>query len=651
MGSKIVESLKGSEGVAGAGVRGVSSLRARNARRLADDDQNYQDKKVRRADLEEGSHGDDGYDPSLAKYFLLEDSEDDLDAEQNESISKKCTSKKKSSSTSKSKKLRTANKVSDGSSNEDEDEFDESSEEGFEGNEVEESTSFTFTDGDHSQYADDPDDDEELDSSNGEDENTDDDDEDDESMAINGSDVSCSDDSEAMAEAARLKSRKKKLLKRRNKSSEIDNNSEDESEPDSDSGVVDDEEEEDITAVKAENVSEEQRKASAVSKQFDLYDKLFESRILMQKVVSSSHQLPQPDVYASFNSITGYEGERYHKNLRAAIEASQKLMDSLLRLQESLLLATPDTSTVLTDGSTTAPASKALDDDEEITSSEDEDKDKQDKKKTCDGPSVTKSTIASKSLLGEKRKRADKDILEDVEATLAKRHCNLRPYRNRVVAYWDERTKLLQAHGKSSSRKGGSFEAFEENFSVMVTRLLNDRDKVLKRTQLRSANRGNYATPLGGVERKPRVEMDPELDIPKVEESGVLFQRYDPEIYDDTDFYSFALEQVIKMKMLRGTSSLTTAQFLDFTDKLRKKNKKIVDTKRSKGRKLKYDVHSALLQFLAPRGAPEMEDDAIDIVVASLFGGQKNNAAFGGQKNNAAKPQPSSAASNTRERD
>ncbi|KAF2354616.1 Apoptosis-antagonizing transcription factor C-terminal [Trinorchestia longiramus] len=600
----------------------------------------YEDEEIQRAELRDSSAGEGDYDPSLAKYFLMEDSCDEEEVIDNnvagsKSKSKRLETKSKISSRSSVKKNRTVSSDSSENSDiEDEDSKDVekfSEEENDLGTDNEEaSPGFSFTDGDYSQYADDSDVDDDDSESSHEDE------EDHSRMTVDDFDSADSEDSEAMVEAARQKLKKKKLLKRKqlnsNKkgidSDEEDSNTDEDSEDDgeNDSGVVDEEEEEiDITAVKSKNLSEEQKKAEAVTKQFDLYDKLFESRILLQKVVSSSHHLPQPDVYPAFKRLTGFEGQRYQKSLRAAIDSTQVLLNSMLQLQEALLLSTPDTASVLTDGSMCTKKPTPDDDDEEITSSEDEqDKDSKDKEvKTTPNPTPEQKNDAGSN----KRKRTDRQVLEETEGTLAKRHCNMKTYRNTVVAYWEERTKLLQTRSKSSSRKGGSFEAFEESFSVMVARLLNDRDKVLRRTQLRSANRGNYATPIGGLEHKPEVEIDPELDIPKVDESGVLFQRYDPEIYDDTDFYSFALEQVIKTKMMRGTSSLTTAQFLDFTHKLRKKNKKIVDTKRSKGRKLKYDVHSALLQFLAPRGAPEMEDDAIDVVVHSLFGGQKLNTA------------------------
>ena len=84
-------------------------------------------------------------------------------------------------------------------------------------------------------------------------------------------------------------------------------------------------------------------------------------------------------------------------------------------------------------------------------------------------------------------------------------------------------------------------------------------------------------------------QIDDDLDIP-VTTANNPYEYYDPEIYDDTDFYSRYLEELLKSKLQRGTSSLSTAQFHEMTHHLRNKNKKVVDTKRSRGRKLKHTV-------------------------------------------------------------
>ncbi|XP_053562796.1 protein AATF [Bombina bombina] len=54
--------------------------------------------------------------------------------------------------------------------------------------------------------------------------------------------------------------------------------------------------------------------------------------------------------------------------------------------------------------------------------------------------------------------------------------------------------------------------------------------------------------------------------------------------------------------------------------KLRSKIKKKVDTKASKGRKIRYHAHSKLVSFMAPIDHSTMTDDARTELYQSLFG-------------------------------
>ncbi|XP_044142310.1 protein AATF-like [Bufo gargarizans] len=59
--------------------------------------------------------------------------------------------------------------------------------------------------------------------------------------------------------------------------------------------------------------------------------------------------------------------------------------------------------------------------------------------------------------------------------------------------------------------------------------------------------------------------------------------------------------------------------------KLRSKIKKKVDTKASKGRKVRYHVHSKLVSFMAPIGHSAMNDEARTELYQSLFGQIKSS--------------------------
>ncbi|KAE9393452.1 TRAUB-domain-containing protein [Gymnopus androsaceus JB14] len=88
----------------------------------------------------------------------------------------------------------------------------------------------------------------------------------------------------------------------------------------------------------------------------------------------------------------------------------------------------------------------------------------------------------------------------------------------------------------------------------------------------------------------------------------------DVEIFDDTDFYQQLLRDVIDARDASGANDWMVIQ-------KQKKAKKKVDTKASKGRKLRYDVHEKLQNFMAPvhvKGS--WHEEQIDELFSSLLG-------------------------------
>ena len=131
---------------------------------------------------------------------------------------------------------------------------------------------------------------------------------------------------------------------------------------------------------------------------------------------------------------------------------------------------------------------------------------------------------------------------------------------------------------------------------VIDSLLLADAEKLLARTR---AHRG-----------KP-VEDDDDDDGDTVEEE-------DSNVFDDTDFYQQLLRDVIES---RGADGEVGEQEWVRKQKARKaKKKKTVDTRATKGRKLRYQVHEKLQNLMAPvptsRG--EWHEGQIDELFASL---------------------------------
>ena len=94
----------------------------------------------------------------------------------------------------------------------------------------------------------------------------------------------------------------------------------------------------------------------------------------------------------------------------------------------------------------------------------------------------------------------------------------------------------------------------------------------------------------------------------------------DANIYDDTTFYKLLLNQLVEQRKTdSGPTSGgagVTAQWAVKEAKMRK----VVDTKASKGRKLRYTVHEKLQNFMAPEDRTGWEQEAIDRLFGTLLG-------------------------------
>ena len=102
---------------------------------------------------------------------------------------------------------------------------------------------------------------------------------------------------------------------------------------------------------------------------------------------------------------------------------------------------------------------------------------------------------------------------------------------------------------------------------------------------------------------------------------------FDKEIYNDIDFYNFLLKEFL----LNNEKDISTDQLdkdnrYDLTMKYilnrKSKVKKNVDTKASKNRKIRYDKHEKIINFMVPQ-INLKESVGRDIIVNSLFGMHK----------------------------
>lgn len=173
--------------------------------------------------------------------------------------------------------------------------------------------------------------------------------------------------------------------------------------------------------------------------------------------------------------------------------------------------------------------------------------------------------------------------LKTINEYLEKDYKNTTTTRNSIIQKWYDKTYL-------ASGKGG-MKALEKPVLKQLEYVLMDKKRILKRTQLKRTVY-NVLTKNDQGEDK----------------------QNDEEIFDDLDFYHQFLRELVN---LNEDGNLTEKSIQ--LSKLNLLKKKKTHTKASKGRKLKFDTHKPLVNFMAPIYKSQMTDEAKNDLFSSLF--------------------------------
>ncbi|EMG49164.1 BFR2 Protein BFR2 [Candida maltosa Xu316] len=196
----------------------------------------------------------------------------------------------------------------------------------------------------------------------------------------------------------------------------------------------------------------------------------------------------------------------------------------------------------------------------------------------------------------------------------------LNSHRNQVLTKWS--AKVTNSSG-SNAMNASKFKSINQSFEQQVKNNLSDMDRLIKRTKL---NRRNV-TPIGYKEDQEQDKTDKEEDDDDIPEEAVVRRKTqgleNKFIFDDEDFYRVLLNDLVDKKVQGSdpttgiTISLRSAQKVN-------KLKNNVDTKASKGRKLRYHVQEPIANFESSVGKWKWNDDQIDEFFASLLGQKVN---------------------------
>lgn len=178
------------------------------------------------------------------------------------------------------------------------------------------------------------------------------------------------------------------------------------------------------------------------------------------------------------------------------------------------------------------------------------------------------------------------------------------PHRNATLRKWSEKARPQSALPQRSKLNNTA----QATIVDVLNEHLSDTSRLLIRAQTPRS-----CAPIQLAEKKP----------------------HDAKIYDDADFYGLLLKELLEQKSRDSVASASYSSNLDLSFQMRRdaKTKRQVDTKASKGRKLRYTVHEKLQNFMAPEDRRLWGERQADELFAGLFGQRMGLAEEGGEEN------------------
>jgi protein AATF/BFR2 len=223
------------------------------------------------------------------------------------------------------------------------------------------------------------------------------------------------------------------------------------------------------------------------------------------------------------------------------------------------------------------------------------------------------SELASLAELASKKRKRHSSVYGDY---LHAQFNNFTAYRNATINKWNEKTQLQQGilgeKAQSTALSNSNLKILNQSVLTQIETILADQRSLIRRTQLK---RGDYEL-LG---RRTEGEKSEE------KESSVLLdgrvEVYDEELFDDNDFYSSLLQEIIANSSGLMTGARSSEDLLATAKSQRRLNKKngLVERRASKGRKLKYSINPKLVNFCAPQ-PQHNQQFAVEELFANLFG-------------------------------
>uniref|UniRef100_A0A0R3RGE4 Protein AATF n=1 Tax=Elaeophora elaphi TaxID=1147741 RepID=A0A0R3RGE4_9BILA len=307
-------------------------------------------------------------------------------------------------------------------------------------------------------------------------------------------------------------------------------------------------------------------KAESVRKQLVIWDQLMQLHILSHAALRAFNQLPREELARKLQLSADDDTRKSCRLMRKNLEQLNEIFSTM---EDRLLKSSKQTKSLLSNGNDGERIEDSEDEEIESSIGEGDGSVIESGIKDSEGDTTNDNEMANRGqkILGKRKKLMPKELMKEYE----RRHNRFTAFRSSALSKWDERT-TLSTIGVMKNKKR-DFSGFESLILRQIEQIMNEKHRLLRRTQLKRHN-------------VDRIGTDESND-------------YDSEIFDDDDFYQQLLKELIERKSANVVDPVEMSrQWLEI-QKLREKRskRKKVDTKASKGRKIRYVAIPKLVNF------------------------------------------------------
>ncbi|KAJ3112231.1 hypothetical protein HDU96_004768 [Phlyctochytrium bullatum] len=401
------------------------------------------------------------------------------------------------------------------------------------------------------------------------------------------------------------------------------------------------EEEKKLVQNMAKSAEADLEKGYHVRAQMIVWDNLLDTRMQFQKALTLVNTLPKFDAYPLFflpplspakddeDPIPSTVRASLANNIQQATDGLANLIADLLRLRATLverneviktepedyaqkLLAKLKKRKRADDGKAGSDESAGEDEEEE---DDDEAAVKKKSKKASSSAAVVDPSLIAR--LSEPHLALEDSVAFDAA---------FKPFRDATIEKWSAKVNAASS-GQQLVGANKKFKTINTSVLQQIANVLGDRDRLVKRTQL---VRDGGVKPLGVLPKPKALEKaDGDDEDEDVEEKALgkakldaQLAQYDTEMFDDGDFYQQLLKELIESRMGDTDDPVILGmKFAELKKLQTKKKKKVVDLRATKGRKLRFNTHEKILNFMAPEPRGSWHEEKVEELFASLFGG------------------------------